>query len=289
MMPLKHFYYLVSRGIIHTKQSAKDNKTMYNLKIIQCGNDRIEIYKVNNYIIREGECKDLDEEKIIGEGGGNQSTKDKKRNLRDSRNNIIRLIKCNDDMKTFITLTFAKETDYKESKKYLNNLFNKLRRAYYNLKYIWVLEYGDKKGRLHYHMLCNIPINIKLSNSKERKSENHKNLENNFEKKFWKYGFVDIRHLEQEDNTNIALYVSSYIVKSMENISLEGYRVFGYSRKTLDKPIETKIYTRDGIESILKCFVEDFELKFSNSYPIGYVDWKGEHSGTVSYYDFIKN
>lgn len=264
---------------------------MYNLKIIQCGSDRIEIYKINNYTIREGERSESEEEeeKVRGEGGGGQSTKDRNRHLRDSRNSIMRLISCNSDMKAFVTLTFAKEQDYKESKKSLDNLFHKLRKVYPGIKYLWVLEYGEKKGRLHYHMLCNIPVNIKLSNSKEMKSEDHKALENDFEKKFWKYGWVDIRHLEQEDNTNIALYVSSYIVKSMENIDLEGYRVFGYSRKTLDKPIETKIYTRDNIESILKCFVEDFDLKFSNSYGIGYTDWKGEHSGIVSYYDFIKN
>ena len=47
-----------------------------------------------------------------------QSEKDRVRNLTDVRNNIIRLIKCNSDMKAFITLTFAKEQDYKESKKH---------------------------------------------------------------------------------------------------------------------------------------------------------------------------
>ncbi|WP_349401483.1 rolling circle replication-associated protein, partial [Clostridium perfringens] len=70
--------------------------------------------------------------------------------------NIIRLIKSNEDMKTFITLTFEKETDYKESKILLNNLFNKLRRKYNNLKYLWVLEFGTKNQRLHYHLLTNI-------------------------------------------------------------------------------------------------------------------------------------
>jgi cadmium resistance protein CadD (predicted permease) len=265
---------------------------MYNLKIIKSGK-RIEIYKINNYVIVQG--KTHEGTKII-EGileGENQkekqekekqSNKDRKTTLNNARNNIIRLIKANDDMNTFITLTFAEEQDYKESKKSLNIFFTKLRKNYNALKYIWILEYGDKNNRLHYHLLCNIPIGIKMSSSKEKKSQEHKVLENNFSKRYWKYGFVDIRKLDQEGNTNIALYVATYITKSMDNKELEGYRIYGYSRKTLNKPIETKIYTRDSIEKVLKDFSE-YEIEFSNSYSIGYKDWRGDHIGKVNYYD----
>ena len=191
-------------------------------------------------------------------------------------------------MQTFITLTFAEKQDYKESKISLNNCFNKLRRHYSDLKYLWVLEYGDLHNRLHYHLLANIPIKIKLSISKEKKSLEHKRLEQNFAKKYWKYGWVDIRSLDQEDNTNIALYVATYIVKSMENLELEGYRVYGYSHKTLNKPIQEKIYTTDSIEDVLKRYSNDYKITFSNSYKIGYVDYKGDHIGTVSYFDLNK-
>lgn len=263
---------------------------MYNLKIIKCGN-RLEIYKVNNYIINQS-LKD-EGHKIIDnllqeqdeQQNNRQSKKDRVRNLTDSRNNIIRLISSNSDMQTFITLTFAKEQDYKESKKSLNNLFTKLRKRYKQLKYLWVLEYGDKNKRLHYHVLTNIPIKIKLSDSKHKKSMEHKELEQYFKSKYWKYGIVDIRQLDQEGNTNIALYISSYIVKSLGDLNLEGYRVYGYSHKTLNKPIETKIYTTDKIEDILKKYNQDYKIIFSNSYPIGYKDHKGNHVGTVSYID----
>lgn len=264
---------------------------MYNLKIIKSGN-RIEIYKINNHIIKEGEKHEGTKiiEGLLGkidteqDSKGKQSKKDRKMTLNNARNNIIRLIKANDDMETFITLTFAEEQDYKESKKSLNILFTKLRKDYKNLKYIWVLEYGDLSNRLHYHLLCNIPINIKLSSSSERKSREHKELEQNFSNKYWKYGFVDIRQLHKEGNTNIALYVATYITKSMENRELEGYRIYGYSNKTLDKPIEEKIYTKESIEDILKRF-SNYDVKFTNSYSIGYKDWKGDHTGTVNYFD----
>ena len=190
-------------------------------------------------------------------------------------------------MQTFITLTFAKEQDYKSSKKCLKSLFEKLRRHYKELKYLWVLEYGDKNNRLHFHVLTNIPIDIKLSTSKERKTEAHKKLEQNFSKKYWKYGYVDIRSLNQEENTNIALYVSTYIVKSLGNKDLEGFRVFGYSNKTLDKPIIEKILDKRKIEEILKDYL-DYNLTYCNSYPIGYTKDGIERKGTVSYFDFTK-
>ena len=82
-------------------------------------------------------------------------------------------------MRLFITLTFKEESDYVTSKALLNILFTKLRRDYKGLKYLWVLEYGDKNKRLHFHVVCNIPIGIKLANSNERKSEEHKKYENN--------------------------------------------------------------------------------------------------------------
>ncbi|MGL5649368.1 MAG: rolling circle replication-associated protein [Clostridium sp.] len=267
---------------------------IYNLKIIKCGN-RVEIYKYTNYIVREqGEKEEfyrfIERDPIEKQLELTLNQEDEKENYRvnnlnKSRNKIVRLIKCNQDMQTFITLTFAKETDYKESKKYLNTLFNKLRRDIKGFKYIWVLEYGDLNGRLHYHLLCNYPINIKLSRSNKRKTKAHKELENNFCRKYWKYGFVDIRALEQEGNSNIALYVSSYIVKSLGNKNLEGYRIFGYSNKTLNKPIEFKLLDKRGLEEILNEYSVDYRVTYNNSYDVGYVKNGEERKGKVSYFD----
>ena len=70
--------------------------------------------------------------------------------------------------------------------------------------------------------------------------------------------------MEQESNTNVALYVSVYITKSMENKDLEGYRVYGYSNKTLNKPIVETFYTDKTTEEILREF-EDCKINFTNS------------------------
>ena len=269
---------------------------MYNLKIIKSG-DVIEIYRIYNYNVLESKKdeghKRIDKlleriDKSEGKQKGKQTKQDRIKTLNKSKNNIIRLIRSNPDMQTFITLTFKKELDYKESKAKLNIFFTKLRKRYKNLKYLWVLEYGDKNNRLHYHVLCNIPIGIKLSSSKEQKSQEHKKLEQEFNNKYWGYGFVDIRHLGKEDNTNVALYVSMYIVKSLKNLDLEGYRIYSYSKKTLIKPIETKEYTRKNIDELLREY-PDYKIKFSNNYDIGYTNYKGDHKGSVAYIELIKN
>lgn len=272
------------------------DNSIYNLKVIRSGINRIELYKVSNYVIRQKKASSNKQgrkgkEELGEEEKERNSKRSRKTSLVNTRNNIIRLIKSNVDMKTFITLTFEKETDYKESKILLNNLFNKLRRKYNNLKYLWVLEFGTKNQRLHYHLLTNIelPININFSKSCERKSEGHKEFERNFSEKYWPYGFVDIRNLDQEGNTNIALYVSCYIVKDLLNKQLEGYRVYGYSRKTLDKPTVSKIYDDRSLEELLKEFSSDYELKYTNSYDIGYLDKDNkEHKGIVTYLDLLK-
>ena len=261
-----------------------------NLKIIHSG-ERLEIFKVNNYMITSGKCNNATgrrgKAELTKEQKVNNSKHNRKQTLQQARNDIIRLIKCNPDMNTFILLTFAEEHDYKSSKKCLNNCFTKLRRDFLGIKYLWVMEYGDTNKRLHFHVLCNIPIAIVLADTNEKKSEEHKQLEQEFKKKYWNYGYVFIRDLKQEGNSNAALYVSVYITKAMENKELSGYRIYSYSHKTLNQPIEEKYYTTENIEEILNEY-KDYNIVCSNSYGIGYIDYKGEHVGTVSYFDLIK-
>lgn len=272
---------------------------MYNLKVIHSGK-RLEVYKYNGYtvgnkgenvlgeVFQDNNKRRLGNEELDQDEKENNQERSRATNLNNARNNIIRLIKANEDMETFITLTFKEESNYKDSKKLLNNFFTKLRRDYQGLKYLWVLEYGSFKGRLHYHVLTNIPIDIKLSSSKENKSQGHKTLENTFRVKYWVHGWVDIRHLGQEDNTNIALYVAAYITKDMIGKQLEGYRIYGYSNKTLIKPIVTTEYTTESLETVIEGFKGAYMINHTNSYEIGYTTTTGNYKGTVLYLDLIK-
>ena len=272
-------------------RAIKDYKE-YNLKIISSGDDRLEIYKANNYSIVVSKDSNnstgrAGKEELEQEQKEDNQERGRKTTLVNARNNIIRLIKSNADMNTFITLTFKEECDYKLSKKYLQAMFLKLNRHNDNFKYLWVLEFGSLKGRLHYHLLCNLelPTNIKFAGTNKKKGKKHKNYEVEFSQKYWKYGFVDIRSLDQEGNSNIALYVSCYITKDLLDKTLEGYRIYGYSNKTLNKPLVLNDYTDKKLEDIIKDFTKDYEITYTNSYEIGYKTDCKERKGTMTYLD----
>lgn len=150
------------------------------------------------------------------------------------------------------------------------------------------MEFGTLKGRLHFHVLCNVPVNIKLSSSKEKKSMDHKELEEYFRLKYWEYGWVDIRKLDDEGCDNVALYIAAYLTKDLIDKKFEGYRVYGYSHKTLDRPEMIKEYTTESLESLIVKFSNDYRVTYSNSYEIGYTSFKGEYKGNVSYFDLVQ-
>lgn len=257
----------------------------YNLKIINSGNNRLEVYYSKDYKIRTGEVKRTrvqaqrksykTEEQMQYE-----KKKYKLTNLNNSRNKINRLIACNKDLDKFITLTYSESVSMEDSKKHLAYFFTKLRRKQEGLKYLWVLEF-QSNGNIHYHILTN--YKIKIDANKYKKSENHKKIEREFATEFWPYGFVDIRDLTAEGNTNVARYLTAYITKDMMDQDLKGARIFGYSRNTLDKPITTKVLETaiKNQEELLKLF-EEYEVQFTNSYEIG------SFGDRVNYFDLTK-
>ena len=151
-----------------------------NTKLI-ISNSRLEIYRYNKYSFRIGEKRkfnngrrgnanlDKDEKEI-------NKIKSRKTTLVNARNKIIRLIKCNDDMRTFITLTYALDVDFETSKEHLRKFFRKLKNDYADLKYLWVLEL-TKVGRVHYHILTNIDFGIPHKDKKQKKTEKHRESE----------------------------------------------------------------------------------------------------------------
>lgn len=136
-----------------------------------------------------------------------------------ARNNIIRIISYNEDRQTFITLTYEDNMqDLKQSKKYINYFFKKLTKGYPGLKYVYVLEFQER-GAIHYHILCSIQLTIKTGESNRYKPKAQKELENYYRVNYWSNrGFVDIRNLESEGITNVAKYVSAYLVEDLGSI-----------------------------------------------------------------------
>ena len=150
------------------------------------------------------------------------------------------------------------------------------------LKYIYVLELQGR-GAIHYHLLCNLSIDFKTSH-KGRKSQIQKDYERQFASKYWKHGFVDVRNLKSEGNTNVGKYLSFYMVQELLDKDLQGVRCFGYSRNLI-KPVEEKLIFRGNIIELLK----DHKVSYINTYQIRYTDKKGkERINDVNYYDLEK-
>lgn len=255
---------------------------LYNFKIIE-SNNRVEVYAVNGTISTGGECKNRN-----GRSGSSGKTKGsksrRKQTLNEARNNIIRLVSCNSDMKVFCTLTYKENMqDIKKSRKQLQYFFQKLHKDYSNLKYLWVMEYQDR-GAIHFHILLN--LNINLNHTDGRKSKEHKQFENDFNNRYWSRGFIDLKSLE--NNYSAGKYIATYLVKDLLELDLEGYRVYSYS-KNLNKPKVSKIFIQDTkVETVINIY-QEYKVQYVNSYEIKYIDKTGKKRiKKVNYYDLIR-
>lgn len=258
-------------------------RSFYNLKIISSGN-RIELYHYTGNQEYGFEPRNKTGRKGKGMANNIQNKKD---NLNRARNKIIRYANCNPDLLTFISLTYKENMqDLKLSKHHLHMLCKTIQKDYKDFKYLYVLEF-QSRGAIHYHMLCNYPIIIKTAKTKELKSQEHKELERMFRERYWSYGWVDIRHLGQEGNTNAGLYVSVYLVEELLNSDLQGSKCYGHSRN-LKKPSEDTVMVESNIDSILKDFVKSHDLKYASSYELRYEVNGKSNSKSVSYFDMYK-
>lgn len=235
---------------------------IYNFKRVQCGNS-VELYRYERAIIKGVRDKNIKCERKKIERTDEEKFDIRKKNLNATRNRLARLIRSNSDMTTFITLTFATEPTIEESKKIMRLFLERLKRNFgKDLKYLWVVEFGELNGRLHYHFLTNIKFETNYNNG--RKNQQHILLEDHFSKKIWKQGIVDIRNLKKEGINNISGYLSFYITKSMLDFKCVNQQIYNHSRN-LDKPVISTYLTTIGIEELL-IDDEEMELKYQSKY-----------------------
>lgn len=195
---------------------------------------------------------------VTGKGGRSEDdppdeNKSKEENDRSNgfkkRNNCRRLVLSNfSENSKFITLTFENNiTELDQANKEFDKFIKRLRRKYKDFKYIAVIEF-TKKGRIHYHMISNLPYI-----SKQRLSD------------IWQNGFVKINNITHVDN--IGAYVVKYMVKDIVDLRLAGRKAYMTS-KNLDRPIEIK---GDQAEEIIKLYELNHKKEvFSNSYETEY-------------------
>lgn len=271
----------------------------WNIKVIRSGENKIEIYYLKDYIIGIKKIPNAyDITKLNQEPKKIKNSKDREERVIENRkvylntirNNIVRLVESNSEkFKTFITLTYNRDVTEEENVKYLNILFTKLRYHDENISYLWVLE-RTKRGRIHIHMLTSLKYTQCNAKSNERKSKAHKQAEQEFEK-LWTFrrkplGFVDIRQIEERECKKCSLYLASYINKGMFTTKVKkSTHLYGYSRRTLRKPVVELYEEMVGIEGLLKYYSDDFNVTYSSSYDLRFRDTL---ISKVNYFDLYK-
>lgn len=182
-------------------------------------------------------------------------------NVRRTRIKIRRLVNSNQDLNKFMTLTFNSSiTDLSSANPYFRLFIKRLVRIYPKFKYLCVPEFQPNSGRVHYHLLCNIPFINKLD------------LE-----KIWGNGYVFIRKIDSIDN--LGAYICKYLGKANFDTRYFKKNKFFYSQNLIKPLIIDKI---DTIKSILLNIPKTCSQVFSSFFDTKYL-------GRIDYLQYKMN
>lgn len=228
----------------------------YNLKILISGK-HVEVYKYKKRVWRDFQ---RDEIAFIIPVQLNlfQTKKSQKQKTKESlnraRTQIRRLVNSNTQLNKFLTLTFAKNvSDLKKANYIFNQFIKRISYQYPNFEYLAVPEF-QKRGAVHYHLLCKLPY-IKVSE-----------LE-----KIWGQGFIKINRIN--DIENVGAYICKYLNKDMFDERTFRKKKF-FRCQTLTEPVEITGYQATMfIEKFLFSLKPIFEMYFESEW-IGEVEYK---------------
>jgi len=204
----------------------KDRK-IYQVKYVISG-DVVEryTYEKNQYVGFESKNKN-----------GKNRNSDIKTELRAislsrARKVVMRTINSNPCLNKFLTLTFEEnitDLDYShnELKKWIKRVnYHVFKTKKSMMKYVAVIEF-QKRGAIHYHMLCNLPY-----------------IDVNELSKTWGHGFIKLNKIKGDKERfggfecdNVGAYVCKYMTKDNDDPRLVGRNTYLTSRN-LDKPQE---------------------------------------------------
>lgn len=251
----------------------KDRK-IYQVKYVVSGNviERY-TYEKNQFVGFEPH-----NEKGKNKNGINKS-ENRAISLSRARKIVMRTINSNPCLDKFLTLTFEEnviDLNYanNEFKKWVDRVnyqvFNSKKRV---LKYVAVIEF-QKRGAVHYHILCNLPF-----------------IDVNRLSEIWSHGFIKLNKIKGDKERfgssecdNVGAYVCKYMTKDNDDERLNCRKSYLMSRN-LDKPQEIYIGANekdllaqvygldDGLDSVVS------KSNFSSMYT-------NEYTGTVIYNQF---
>jgi hypothetical protein len=171
------------------------------------------------------------------------------------KQNVRRLVNSNPNLKKFLTLTFkdnVKDIDYANLRFKL--FIEKLRRKRSFFKYIAVIEF-QKRGAVHYHLLCNLQY-IKA-----------KDIE-----KLWGNGFIKINRISHLEN--VGSYIAKYMNKNAFDVRLNGRKAY-FTSRNINRPIEVVD------NSLAKKIIKMYNLEKTK--PVKNYSFQNDYVGNVKY------
>lgn len=210
---------------------------------------------------------------------GLKSDENRAISLSRARKIVMRTINSNPCLNKFLTLTFEEnvtDLDYShnELKKWIKRVnYQVFKTKKSEMKYVAVIEF-QKRGAVHYHILCNLPY-----------------IDVNSLAKTWGHGFIKLNKIKgdrgrfgSDECDNVGAYVCKYMTKDNDDERLKGRKSYLMSQN-LDKPQEIYVGVNEkdllqqvyGFEDVLQCVLN--KDNFSSTYT-------NEYTGTVIYNQF---
>lgn len=236
-----------------------------NSKVRISGNV-IEIFTYEN-----GYFKGYQNSNKVGRASLSTSDEDKSTNrtktLQRARTNVRNLVNSNPELNKFFTLTFKENvTDIAYANNQFRCFIKRLNRALKKrnkttIKYIAVIEF-QKRGAIHYHMLCNLPY-IKTSELQ----------------RIWQNGFIKINKIDNVNN--VGAYITKYMTKDNDDNRLIGNRSY-FTSQGLNESIEL---TNDNIASEVyhNIMLNDYGIK-KEPYS---TTFENEYLGKIEYTQIV--
>lgn len=199
----------------------------FNTRIIVSGNV-LEKYEYQYPIVRGTEQRRKGRANALYTDE-NVKKDNRKKTAQRARQTVRRYVNANPQLNKFLTLTFK---DNVQNLIYARIEFDKfvkrVKTRIKNFQYVVVIEF-QKRGAIHFHLLCNLPY-----------------VSVNDLAKVWKHGFIKLNRIDNVDN--VGAYVTKYMSKENLDERLIGKKCYSMS-KDLNEPME---YTKtEDIEEIM--------------------------------------
>ncbi|MBC9722052.1 MAG: hypothetical protein H9W82_12325 [Lactobacillus sp.] len=224
--------------------------------------------------------------------------------LRDNGNGLKRMVREHfSDKSVMLTLTYDEKykcspDEIDKSDRRTKAMWKKLKDDGFEPKYVGVRELQKKRNVIHYHYILDSEKLFEMYElysagiENKRKTDGHKAFEQWFMKKYWKFGFVDIRHIEGIDDTGA--YLAKYLTKGdLKNMEwLENRRLVLRSQGI--KKIEP-IAEGSTVEKVIKNLNTIMSIAQQNIFnqlerkQIFYNSYQSQYVGKVSYFEIHVN